>query len=139
MSRKKKTSDFSQYLEHKEFTEAGHIKERYPQVAGFALELAYVDPDGWSPTRVVPIVRKPQDKAYFKFTCPQRECVRGGHDLTTVIKTLIHDGEHEASGEMVCMGWQDQERVNHFRCLWMLQYKVTVTYHDQFEDAEKLS
>jgi hypothetical protein len=137
MSQKKKVSDFSQYLEHKEFTEAGYMKDRYPQVAVLTLELTYEDPDAWSQTHVVTRVREPKHSASFKLACPQRECVRGGHNLTDVIRTLIHNGEHEAAGEMVCMGWQDQERVNHYRCRWILHYKVTVNYLDKSQHAEK--
>ena len=106
------------------------LKDRHPYVKAVRIEYSYEDFNGHEPPE--PGVKKfsPESQAYFKVKCPYRECVKGGHDLNEAISKVFKKRETEASGEVVCMGWQDRERIGSHNCRLKMVYKVKVTYID---------
>lgn len=107
---------------------AGRIKDRYPNVKSITLDMNYSDPDGFAMPHKRSIVMNNEDYAYFKFDCPYRECVNGGHDLNSVVSEMLKNNQEEIAGSLSCQGWQDEERINQHRCLCLLQYKIIIEY-----------
>lgn len=123
-----KKIDYKAEHKHQEFIRAGYIKDRYPRVKILILELNYKDTNGLAQPFHKSYSLTPENSAFFKYNCPYRECIEGGHDLTQPISDMLKNNKVECSGKISCQGWQDRERIGKHRCLCELTYKVTVTY-----------
>ncbi len=106
------------------------IKEYYPKIKAIEFEMNYVDPDSLTAPSYKKHTLDPDKKAYFHFNCPYRECVDGGHDLSSIVQRMYDECIREESGELVCRGWQDETRINKHRCLCELNYKVIIDYYE---------
>jgi hypothetical protein len=115
-------------LRSSSYSNARILGEEYPDVEEIVIELTFFDPDEMDPPDSQRKILIPSQRSYFEITCPFRECINGGFNLTSVVSTLISDRRREELGTSYCQGWQDQERVNKHRCLLKLQYCIAVRY-----------
>jgi len=116
------------------YSRAEPIKDMYPKIKELTIRLRFPDPDPVDPDparRLSEKVRNfgPHDTAFFEFKCPLIECVDGGFNLTDSVSQLIEKKQPESSGERICQGWQDEERINKHRCLCKLNFTISATYH----------
>ena len=106
------------------------LKEEFPQLSSLVIEMAFEEPD-WGSN---PSPRRerfgPDSRAFFEMTCPHVECISGGFDLSTAVSKLVASGKTESSGFLTCQGWQDRERINKYRCLLKMEYKIIAAYAD---------
>ena len=137
--RREKKNKFNIYEEQKQAylrakDRAQLIKDKFPVLASLSIDMAFEYPD-WG---VNPNPNQenfgPEDKAFFEFQCPDRECIRGkkgGFNLSDAVSKLVKGHLEEAQGTIICQGWQDRERIGSHRCLWKMKYKITATYVDK--------
>lgn len=116
------------YLKDAEKRVNDHIKDNYPNVESISFEMRYIDPDGLTKPFEKSLMCGPDDYAIFRFDCPFKECVEGGHDLEMTIHEMIIAEVAEGKGVIRCEGWQDKSRINVNHCWCELHYKVTIEY-----------
>lgn len=129
--REQKQRELDSYLKQLEVTRNGLIKDRYPNVMSITFQMNYKDPDGLASPSYKEKSFKEDDSAYFNFNCPYRECIKGGHDLNSVVSGILQDNINEYTRNSTCQGWQDRERINKHRCLGELNYKIIVKYKEE--------
>lgn len=123
--------DYKLDREQRERSQAGFIKDRYPQVRELTFQFTFHDSDHANsspPDKTLTL--HPRNSAFFKFDCPFVECVDGGFDLSSPVHQMIEAGGPDCSGTLICQGWQDPERVGQYHCFLEMNYKVTVSYRD---------
>ena len=129
MVRKKKQSVYQLQTQQRcrERDWARTLKEEHSGVSSIAIDLNFEDIDVW-PGNPAPktLTFKPEQKAHFHMPCPYRECVWGGFNFSEGVREAIKSPSNEATGRVLCQGWQDEERINKHRCLLVANYKVTV-------------
>jgi len=130
MARKRKRKGTENYGVIESEHLAPLMKERYPHVDSLTIEYSYVDFNEHQPPAPGARSFPPDSRAFFKIKCPYRECVKGGHELTEAISNMLRNREPEDSGEVVCMGWQDRERIGSHRCRLKMIYNAKATYID---------
>ena len=128
---KKKKDDHSNYLKHLRVTHAEIIKDVNPNVNKITYEIEYFDGDTNKLISNKIFYKTSDMKALFDFDCLAWECVDGGYDFTSIIKSSLREGLKEVSGSSICNGWQDKERVGKHRCLMKVKYKVIITYSEE--------
>lgn len=110
---------------------AGRIKDRYPNVETIDLTLVRTDPDPHmqpgGPTTDTQSIG-PNAYALVETRCGNRECTRGYHDLSEIIREMVANNEATRTGHTQCTGWQDAERVGAHQCLMQLDYTIDITY-----------
>ena len=104
------------------------IKEGYSGVSKIKLFFRYHDNDNMVKDSDKEIVIIPESTAFFKFDCPYRECIDGGFDLTIEVTDMLKSHKNIISGQKICNGWQDKERINIHHCLCKLTYKIEAYY-----------
>lgn len=124
MSRKERRKQFEAALKHQRWISAKTVKEIFPDITKINVNIEFVDPDDCSKTFKKDQSWGADSKAIFEVSCPYRECVDGGYDFKSVISSLYESGESEYNGELVCQGWQDQERIGKHRCLLTAKYTL---------------
>jgi hypothetical protein len=67
-------------------------------------------------------------KALFHIACPFRECVTGGFYLDPAVRDVVRAQATSASGERVCQGWENLERVGKHRCWLKARYEIQIKY-----------
>lgn len=109
----------------------GRIGDRYTEVSSVEVVLTRTDPNPHlqpggpsTDTRTL----SPGSSALIEVGCGNRECTKGVHDLSEVVRDMAAEREEARTGQMVCNGWQDEERVGSHRCLMQLDYTVTIAY-----------
>lgn len=66
------------------------------------------------------------DKAYFKTSCPWRDCIAGGVDYDSIIRGMIDKKESSNSSHAVCVGTTD--RANKSPCALVWDYTISITF-----------
>jgi hypothetical protein len=126
---KKNKIDINESLFWQQYHASPTIAEMFPGVASLIIKMTFHEDGGdrviESRTEDGPISQR---KAFFRIKCLQRECVNGGFDLTSAVASAIHLRKDTERGRLVCQGWQDQERVGKYHCLWDLEYEIIVKY-----------
>jgi hypothetical protein len=128
MTKRKKQSIYE--LQDKQYWQtyewARLLSEQYPHVAAVKIDITFKDLD-WA-TNPAPrsLVYRPQQKAHFRMKCPYRECVWGGFDFSSYVEEAIRSSSNEAAGQILCNGWQDQERINKHQCMLESAFTVTI-------------
>jgi|APSaa5957512535_1039671.scaffolds.fasta_scaffold29284_1 hypothetical protein len=133
--KKKSTEQIQNEIKHQKIINAGFIKDIYPELKEINFEFKIENPDGLSISpNYKPSYSKskrlPQHSACFQFECKDRECVNGGFNLTKEIKNMIQVHKLESSGQLICQGWQDPQRINQHHCLIELNYIIRILYKE---------
>ncbi len=126
MSRKEKRKQIEAALKHQKWVAAKTVKEIFSDITKINVNIEFVDYDDSSKTFKKEQSWGANSKAIFEVACPYRECVDGGYDLQSVISCLYESGESECKGELVCQGWQDQERIGKNRCFLTAKYTLII-------------
>jgi hypothetical protein len=109
----------------------------FPQVASLSLSITF---EGDTPnTSGAPhIVNVSIENATVPLlvSCPQRECVDGGFDLSNAIGELVHARKSSGHVRLVCQGWQDEERRNQYRCHYGLECDIAVVYKSNADEEQ---
>ena len=103
------------------------VQYRWPNVDKLSLVLTYTDENS-HPVSTDTKTLEPHHSAFIWFRCQDYECVNGGFELDNVVLNMIRDGRTEATGEIVCQGWQDRERIGQHRCFRELHYAIKCSY-----------
>lgn len=111
-----------------QYQKASAIKELFPKVALLIVKYTFYADGGAKMIKNDKTEYKPQDKAFFRINCVQRECVKGGYDLLTVIADILNANQENRHDRLFCKGWQDMERIGKYHCLYELHYDITVQY-----------
>ena len=105
------------------------LKKRFPQLSRLKIDMSFEDyeeeKDSPSPKQEE---YGPDSKAFFELKCPYTECIDGGFKLSAAVSEMVTKNETEASGTIVCHGWQDRERFRQYQCQLKMNYKITATY-----------
>ncbi|MBC5825805.1 MAG: hypothetical protein GIW99_01950 [Candidatus Eremiobacteraeota bacterium] len=102
----------------------------FPEVREIFFDIALAADESFSDGVVnSQYVRGPQFSADFSFDCCNKECVEGGHDITDEVADAIRHKRPTVSGERVCEGWQNEERVGSTRCHCLLRYTARIAYN----------
>lgn len=129
MTKKKKTAEQrAAEIKHLRMMTAGFIKDRYPFVKTIQLCLEFHDSESGREESKETRNLLPEHSALFELPCGYWECVQGGFDLGAPIDTMLTKRQPSISGELVCQGWQDRERIEKHRCLRKLIYRVNAEY-----------
>lgn len=104
------------------------IQDKFPMLASLSIDMAFENPDWGSNPSPKQKDFGPEDKAFFEIQCPDGECIKGGFNLSDAVSKLVNGHLEEASGTIICQGWQDRERIGQHRCLLKMKYKITATY-----------
>ena len=130
-SRKQREQDQRAWLRQQEMLAAGHFKERFPELNELVVEYRkYTDAGPHCPTSSGKWVFGPDSTALVRDRCDQRECVDGGFNLTDEIMQMLRSRKLERKGKLTCMGWQDEERIGKYHCLYQLEYTAKATYNE---------
>lgn len=73
---------------------------------------------------------RPYDKITCTPDCINHSCTEGYFDLTNEIYKLLKDQLKIITGELVCEGWQDTERVCNHRCMAKVAFQITAEYEE---------
>lgn len=129
MARKKKTAEqVAIELKHLKMVHAGNLRDKYPHMRSLNCEFTFVDFDGQVKPSKKNYSLAPENSAMFEFDCPYWECVQGGFDLQGDIHRMLLSKQRDISGERICQGWQDQERIGKNRCNCKLTYRISAEY-----------
>ena len=122
---RKRKNQVEAELKHMRMMNALYMKEIYPKVKSIKIKAVFTDPDdnnkfekeySWDS----------EIKALFEIDCPYRECVRGGFDISNLIKQAVESDQNKISGEFTCQGWQDKNRINKHRCLLNGKFDIKI-------------
>ena len=64
----------------------------------------------------------------FLFDCPNKECVGGNFDLSSVLSQAVNEQRESAAGETRCQGWQSKTTIGRAYCDHILRYKLNLSY-----------
>jgi hypothetical protein len=126
---KKREADAHEAARHRLRIAYGDVRTRWPQVRRLNLELHFLD-DNHREFAAETLTRGREDSAFLEIVCRESECVDGGFDLNSLAAELIRDLKTEVTGELACMGWQDQERIGKHHCLYQLRYTLRCEYEE---------
>lgn len=77
----------------------------------------------------------PSDKAYFKIACPDRDCIAGGVDFESTVRTMVGNNDSSRSARDSCSGTLN--RASRSKCALGWDYTITIAYQqlgsDNFE------
>ena len=85
------------------FRNSPTIAERFPRAGGFAIEMAFRDPRGGTPSPRRQSY-EPSMQAFFTARCPIRDCTGGGFDFNEAIQPMLSEAGAPRSGNAVCHG-----------------------------------
>lgn len=109
---------------------ASAIIDIFPNISKIEIDLKFKNPDWGGDPSPKNIIYGPNSKAYFKIQCPHWECVNGGYDLGSEIRSLWKEKGISKIGTLTCQGWQDKERINKHHCFLVMEYSITISYTD---------
>lgn len=109
---------------------AERLGDKYPNVDTLALSLSIRAPNNEHEPTMNGRSFGSDARAYFRFKCKNVDCVDGGFDLTEAVDTMVKGHRAEASGRLVCQGWESRALVGQRRCLYELNFKAVATYRD---------
>lgn len=135
MPRKGKYPNAYQMHEHSRMMSEEHartMEEDHPGVARLKVKISFQDPDTGKVTKEQERTYLPNSKAFFEIACPYRECVLGGFNLASLVRSSLREKQTVTDGESTCSGWQDRERVHKHRCM----LKAHVTLEVEFASGE---
>ena len=115
-------------LEHQQLCSSPSIAEAYPEVVSVGIELEYFDSETGKLTNKITHTIPNSAKTYYKISCPCRECVGGGFDISSALSTMLRAKSPSHSGESTCHGWQDQERISKNHCYTKIRYTLSAVY-----------
>lgn len=128
-TQKQTPQQMAQMRDWKREVHSSLISERFPDITLIEVKAHYTPelswhgkPGDWNRAF------KPSDKAYFKSRCPWRDCVAGGLDLDSQIRSMIDEHAYEKSGHDCCRGWQDESRIGRHECMLGWDYTISITY-----------
>jgi hypothetical protein len=132
MLKKQKNPTFQQAAKMRDWNEesrTGPISEYFPDVQSIEIKAHYTPEMTWhgEPGDKVRSYT-PTSKAYFKMDCPWEDCVAGGLDLASQVRTMIREKVELKSDRTFCDGWQDESRVGRHKCLLDWSYSVSIRY-----------
>lgn len=104
------------------------VSEEFPNVKQVHIHVKFQAPSWGSSPEPAEWSYSPSSKAFFEMECPHRECVIGGFDFSSTIRTSVKSKLSSATGEILCQGWQDRERIYKHKCLLKAQYIICVDY-----------
>jgi len=108
---------------------ASTMKQRHPRLVSLSIDMNFKADEDWkSDPKSQQETYGPDSKAFFEVKCPYHECIRGGFNLMSAVSDMVAKSDVEATGELICQGWQDRERVNKHRCLLKMTYRITASY-----------
>lgn len=114
--------------QHREYLSAPYLESEHPGVEEIAVYLEFTDPDGMGHPKSKDQTFSSGSRANFAYPCPFRECIGGGFNLRKIVSDTVARHLQEASGRVVCQGWQDRERINKHHCLLECNYRISVVY-----------
>lgn len=85
------------------FRVAPTIAERFPLCGGFAIEMAFRDPRGGTPSPRQQSY-EPSMQAFFSARCPNRDCTGGGFDFNEAVPSMLADARQPRTGHCICQG-----------------------------------
>ena len=98
------------------------LKDLHPSVESVTVRYRFEN-DDWKIMKI-----SPTNRFYFHIPCASYTCIHGGHNLTGDIRSTIVSKSESQSGESMCGGWEDAERVGKFHCFLKLFYEIEVKY-----------
>lgn len=104
------------------------VNQKFSGIDKIEILLTFEDPDQHCTPNPQTIKYKPQDKAFFEVKCPFSDCIQGGFDLSSHVEKCISQRGIAHEGDILCLGWQDAERVGQHRCLLKARFKILVEY-----------
>jgi len=122
----KKKIDHRETLRIQLYNAATIISESYPNVKSISIKQTFFDDSGNKKIGEEKIWDVPLTaKMYFYIKCPQH-CLDGGYDLTAKIIEMLTTNKKHLVDEIICQGWQDEERINKFHCLTTFKYEINI-------------
>lgn len=103
-------------LKHMLYTNSPLISQSYPGIKSIEIKITFTDPNDGEKFEGKQSYNT-DSKAFFRYDCPYRECVNGGYDLKNVIENAIQAPNQQVQERLICQGWQDQKRINKYKCL----------------------
>ncbi len=104
------------------------IKQVFPTVRKIALQLTFTDADQASDMSWREYALTPEAEYPIKIDCPERECIRGGFDLSSGLQQAVASRQPVGHGDLNCPGWQDRGKAGKQRCLVGLSYRMKIEY-----------
>ena len=104
------------------------IRDAFPGVETVRINVTFDDSEKVGNPQPKQLTLGPEQKAFFDFACPFRECVRGGFDLSPAVRDVVRSQATSARGERVCQGWENPERFGKRRCWLRAQYEIRIKY-----------
>jgi hypothetical protein len=101
--------------------EAARLAEEIPTLTSMRIEITEKVPNGTNKyVKLVVVARAP---ALFMFTCGDRECEDGGHDVTRAVIMGLRNHLEHFEGQSDCNGMTGSAP-----CTRALEYKVSAQY-----------
>ena len=105
------------------------LAEKFEGMKSLTVDLAYFGPGNAArPSQVKYTVNLAHAKSLFRFHCPNAECVGGDFDLSADLANAVAARQKEATGELICQGWNRKTSNNKMPCHHMLRFKLNVGY-----------
>ena len=126
-----KTGARGKYLleEHERIKLAPSLAETFPELRSLNALLAYFGPVGRSPqSEVKHTFNLAHAKAFFRFACPNDECVGGSFDLSAELARAVAERRNSFTGELRCQGWQSKATIDQVLCDRVLRYKLMLRF-----------
>jgi hypothetical protein len=108
---------------------AATLAEKFPKLKALKVEAEFYA--AGNETRIGQIKYMPNlefASSILCIECPNRACVRGDFDLSTVLAEAFATHRKSVSGEMPCRGWRDQDSIKKATCRITLHYKLSLKY-----------
>ena len=105
------------------------LAEKFPALKSLSAILVYFAPDGVTrESEIKSTFNLTCAKSLFLFDCPNKECVGGNFDLSSVLSQAVNEQRESAAGETRCQGWQSKTTIGRAYCDHILRYKLNLSY-----------
>jgi hypothetical protein len=109
--------------------DSASLQERYRELKSLIVEIAYFDEGGFVRRGEMKYtVNLAHAKSFFRFSCPNNECVSGDFDLSRELANAIAGRQEFTSGELICQGWRSRTTIDSVLCRNVLRYKLSIGY-----------
>jgi len=116
-------------MRYQALRQAPLLKEKYPQLEELTIHMSFENPDWGGDPSDQDLSFHKKSKAFFDVKCPRVECINGGFNLSDAVSELIENKNIEATGNLICQGWQDREHINKHRCLLKMSFALKAEYN----------
>lgn len=124
MARKRK-SDI--YVNRQGLRYTRNLSECYPGISQVQISIEFDSSESFCVLEPQQHFFGPSSKADFEVKCRLRSCVGGVFDFSYGVREAIKSESGSASGQIICHGWQDLERINQNHCRLIANFNISVS------------